>query len=192
MWSHDWNVIQFFQCSDDTEKTIKYSRSSKDTKCRLPNIRRAGRIWCLFWWRTEACLKQWDNKFGNAFYLMSHENISAIHSHSHGFGGLCLSPGMMWWGVYGWEFQWIIANVDDVVPCAGWYTDAFSCTKILTEAQFVWAAAHSDWTLSLFDPDDLIGIIMDFQTYVWAGRYTHDCHLHETAGPHGFAVIVVL
>ena len=168
MWSHDWNVIQFFQCSDDTEKTIKYSRSSKDTKCRLPNIRRAGRIWCLF-------------------YL-----ILAIHSHSPGFGGLCLSPGMMWWGVYGWEFQWIIANVDDVVPCAGWYTDAFSCTKILTEAQFVWAAAHSDWTLSLFDPDDLIGIIMDFQTYVWAGRYTHDCHLHETAGPHGFAVIVVL
>lgn len=36
-----------------------------------------------------------------AFYLMSHENISAIHSHSHGFGGLCLSPGMMWWGIDG-------------------------------------------------------------------------------------------
>lgn len=54
-----------------------------------------------FFKRTEECLRQRDNKSGNAFYLMSHENISAIHSNSPGFGGLCLSPGMMWWGVDG-------------------------------------------------------------------------------------------
>lgn len=132
------------------------------------------------------------NCFYSGIYFMSQEKILAIHSHSPGFGGLCLSPGMMWWGIDGWELQWIIANVDDVVPCAGWYTDAFSCTKILTETQFVWAAAHPDWTLSLFDPDDLIGIFMDFQTYIGAGRYTHDGHLHETAGPYGFTIIVVL
>ena len=36
-----------------------------------------------------------------AFYFMSHENISAIHSHSPGFGGLCLPPGMMGRGIDG-------------------------------------------------------------------------------------------
>ena len=75
---------------------------------------------------------------------MSQEKILAIHSHSPGFGGLCLSPGMMWRGIDGRELQWIIADVDDVVPCAGWYAYAFSCTKILTEAKLVRAAAHPD------------------------------------------------
>lgn len=75
---------------------------------------------------------------------MSQEKILAIHPHSPGFGGLCLSPGMMWRGIDGRELQWIIADVDDVVPCAGWYAYAFSCTKILTEAKLVRAAAHPD------------------------------------------------
>ena len=75
---------------------------------------------------------------------MSHENISAIHSHSLGFGGLRLPPGMMGWGIDGGELQWTIADVDDVVPCAGWYADAFSCAQILAEAKLVRAAAHPD------------------------------------------------
>ena len=51
--------------------------------------------------RTEECIRQWDNKSGNAFYLMSQEKILAIHSRRPGLGGLCLSPGMMWWGIDG-------------------------------------------------------------------------------------------
>ena len=80
----------------------------------------------------------------NAFYFISQENILAIHSRRPGLGGLRLPPGMMGWGIDGGELQWTIADVDDVVPCAGWYADAFSCTKILAEAKFVRTAAHPD------------------------------------------------
>lgn len=41
------------------------------------------------------------NCFYSGIYFMSQEKILAIHSHSPGFGGLCLSPGMMWWGIDG-------------------------------------------------------------------------------------------
>lgn len=77
-------------------------------------------------------------------YFMSHENISAIHSHSLGFGGLRLPPGMMGRGIDGGELQRIVADVDDVVPCAGWNTDAVPCAQILAKAQFIRAAAHPD------------------------------------------------
>lgn len=90
------------------------------------------------------------------------------------------------------KFQWIVANVDDVVPCSGRNADAVPCAEVLAEAQLIWAAAHPHGALTLFDTDDVVGVLHDLKSHVRAGRYTHDCHLHEAAGPHRLAVVVVL
>lgn len=126
------------------------------------------------------------------FYLISHENISAIHPHRLGFGGLCLPLGMMRGSVDSGKFQWIVANVDDVVPCSGWNADAVPCAEVLAEAQLIWAAAHPHGALTLFDADDVVGILHNLKPHVGAGRYTHDRHLHEAAGPDCISIVVVL
>ena len=123
---------------------------------------------------------------------MSQENILAIHSRRPGLGGLRFSLGMMRWSVDGGELQRIVADVDDVVPCPGWNTDAVSGTEVLAETKFVRAAAHSDRTLSLLNADDMIGILHDLKAHIGACRDAHDSHLHETTGPHSLTVMVIL
>ena len=123
---------------------------------------------------------------------MSHENISAIHPHRLGLGGLRLPLGMMRWSVDGGELQRIVADVDDVVPGSGWNADAVPCAEVFAEAQLIWAAANPHGALTLFDADDVVGILHNLKPHVGAGRYTHDCHLHEAAGPDGISVVVVL
>lgn len=123
---------------------------------------------------------------------MSHENISAIHPHRLGLGGLRLPLGMMRWSVDGGELQRIVADIDDVVPGSGWNADAVPCAEVLAEAQFIWAAAHPHGALTLFNADDVVGVLHNLKSHVGAGRYTHDRHLHEAAGPDCISIVVVL
>ncbi len=123
---------------------------------------------------------------------MSHENISAIHPHRLGLGGLRLPLGMMRWSVDGGELQRIVADIDDVVPGSGRNADAVPCAEVLAEAQLIRAAAHSDRTLSLLNADDMIGILHDLKAHIGASRDAHDSHLHETAGPYRLSVVVIL
>ena len=55
----------------------------------------------VFFVADRRMLKTKGQLIRQCIYFMSHENISAIHSHSLGFGGLRLPPGMMWWGIDG-------------------------------------------------------------------------------------------
>lgn len=123
---------------------------------------------------------------------MSQENISAIHPHRLGLGGLRRPLGMMRWSVDGGELQRIVADVDDVVPGSGRNADAVPGTEVLAEAQLIWAAAHPHGALPLFDAYDVVGILHDLKSHVGAGWYAHDSHLHEASGPYGIAIMVVL
>lgn len=127
------------------------------------------------------------------FYHITHKKlIVLLEDWFRHFCFLDRSPWIIGRSIGGGDFQWLIADINNIVPCASWYkNDIIRKSKILIiQRKFVFAKLNQSHPL--FYAYELVVVRMHLHTNKLINRNAHQCNLHLGSCPQSRTVIIIL
>ena len=96
----------------------------------------------------------------------------ALHI-GHRFRHLNGAMWVMWRRIYRVNFERTVSDINDVVPCSSRNKNCVSGADWPLIIEPVFSRSHHNHAVAAFNPQELIGIRMYFQTNFPINRYTH-------------------